>query len=214
MRNRKMIAIGGAALALIAAAAGIFALAHKNSGVSDDIMFDLVENVETDQNESVYTDENGKSNDIDLGGYRIPELSNGRFLPPSDETVIDEELSDQTNPQDINREQANPEKKIILVGEDSFISEENEPESPDKEDSEEDICVVTPIKTNGYKEHEVLCNAQSKEEAEHIANAISGTLLSLNQGTAIIQIEESVDDLLARLEQEGSELQLYRHYIF
>ena len=210
--KKKMIAIGGAALALIATAGVAVTLVHKNSEPSDEGMINLVENVGNDRD-----DRPGKNREIeglDFSGYRIPELSNGWSDGRSDESRMDEELSDPSIPKVINRGHANPESEKLLLGESVLLSGENEQEPLDEEDSEEDICVVTPIQTNGYKEHEVICDAQSEEEAEYIANAISGTLLLLDQGTAVIQIEESVDELLARLEQEGSTLRLYRHYNF
>ncbi len=68
------------------------------------------------------------------------------------------------------------------------------------------------IQSSGYAEHEVLCDAETQEIAESIATQISGSLLSWQNGVAKIKIEESVDDLLLRLESEGSDLELYRRY--
>lgn len=73
---------------------------------------------------------------------------------------------------------------------------------------------ITPhiIQSSGYAEHEVLCDAESQEAAESIAAQIGGVVLTCKNGVATIQIEEHVDTLLERLEQQGSSLELYRNY--
>ena len=68
------------------------------------------------------------------------------------------------------------------------------------------------IQPSGYYPNRVRCDAESMEAAESIAKQISGTVLSCEQGTAVIEITGSVDELLATLEQQGSELHLYRCY--
>lgn len=70
------------------------------------------------------------------------------------------------------------------------------------------------LRSEGYAEHEVLCDAQTREEAEQIAGQIAGTLISWEHGVATIEIAGSVDDLLAQLEQQGSTLELYRNYYY
>jgi len=95
---------------------------------------------------------------------------------------------------------------------------ENAPEDsgedePDLEADAEELGIPI-LKSKGYFEDEVICNADSQAEAQTIASQISGLLLSWDNGVAIIQISGSVDDLLKQLEQQGSSLELYRHYYF
>lgn len=77
-----------------------------------------------------------------------------------------------------------------------------------------DVSDITVSESKGYYNDEVVCDAASQEEAERIASQISGTLLSWDNGMAVIQIKSPVDEFLEQLEQEGSDLQLYRHYYF
>lgn len=78
----------------------------------------------------------------------------------------------------------------------------------------DDAFLVSVGKSDGYEEYKVICDAESRENAEEIAREISGTLLSWEHGVATIQIEENVDELLERLEQQGSSLELHRKYKF
>lgn len=101
----------------------------------------------------------------------------------------------------------------------SLKKPENTLESSENVDGEpamgEDGEIVLPVfDSEGYAEHEVLCDAATWEDAEKIATQISGTVLSCENGVAIIQIEGSVDELLEELERQGSELQLYRNYYY
>ena len=103
-------------------------------------------------------------------------------------------------------EELNQFKFDNSVGDDKQNQEENQSEA---DANENDIPIFD---SNGYEEHQVICDAESLEEAEAIASKISGVVLSCDHGVATIQIEESVDSLLQRLEEQGSELELYRNY--
>lgn len=81
--------------------------------------------------------------------------------------------------------------------------------NPGETNDDDDIPI---FKSDGYEEYQVVCEAESYEEAEAIAAQISGTVLSCEYGIAVIQIKESVDSLLQRLEDQGSNLELYRNY--
>lgn len=222
MRNKKkMIAIGGAALALIAAATVTITLVHRNSGQFEDDVFDLTEDdgfyMTDDVDDEYGGGETGKIEGVNLGDYKIPE-DGDEYVSMLEQAMKDKESYKNvrsTPDYDYidNEESAVPERHIVLNEYDSSLVVE-EPESSATDDSDEDRSDIRPIKSNGYKEHEVICDAQSQEAAKSIADEISGTLLSWNNGTATIQIEESVDELLDRLEREGSNLELYRHYIF
>ena len=72
--------------------------------------------------------------------------------------------------------------------------------------------VISGQKSSGYAEYEVLCDAETQADAEAVAAQIGGTVLECKDGVAVIKIAENVDDLLARLEQQGSSLELYRNY--
>lgn len=85
-------------------------------------------------------------------------------------------------------------------------------ESDEEAEADMNLLGIPVIQSSGYAEHEVLCDAETQEMAENIAAQISGSLLSWQNGVAKIKIEESVDDLLLRLENEGSDLDLYRRY--
>lgn len=105
-------------------------------------------------------------------------------------------------------DKSEPEVGDIIEG---LANEEN---SEDDTVSEGEVyhMDVPVFHSNGYAEHEVICDAESQEEAEQIASRISGTLLSWQNNVAKIQIEGSVDELLEQLEQQGSDLMLYRNY--
>lgn len=218
MRNKKkMIAIGGAALALIAAATVTITLVHKNSGQFEDDGFDLAEDYGDDFEDNYEDDEPGKIDGMNLGDYKIPE-DGDEYVSLLEQSMKDKESYkngkgtpdyDYIN----NEENAVPERQLVLNEYDPSL-EVDDSESSATDGSDEERSDVRPIKSDGYKEHEVICDAQSQEAAKSIADEISGTLLSWNNGTATIQIEESVDELLDRLEREGSNLELYRHYIF
>lgn len=54
-----------------------------------------------------------------------------------------------------------------------------------------------------YVENQVLCKAKTKEQAEKIAEKIGGTLIGYFEGIGMIAIEETVAELMQRLEDEG-----------
>ncbi|MCH5248806.1 MAG: hypothetical protein J1E98_02680 [Lachnospiraceae bacterium] len=224
MRNKKkMIAIGGAALALIAAAAVTVSLVHRNSG--DGATLDVV-------------GDNGSKLGIGYGGHFDESANNTGMDQESDGEDYDEigekddgELSEDDIEADLARvkEEAAKNREGIFYGEEgksygevdlykpkaSDSSDNTTGESYSEETDEEanlNELGITIYDTKGYAENEVICDAQSMEEAESIASQISGKLLSWNNGVAIIQIEESVDEFLERLEQQGSSLELHRHY--
>lgn len=130
------------------------------------------------------------------------------------------------------KEEFEREKTGDVILEDGSLQEKNEnsvalnsvKQENDKEQETSQEGNTEPVETmeggipifrsEGYAEHEVLCDAQTREEAEQIAGQIAGTLLSWEHGVATIEIAGSVDDLLAQLEQQGSTLELYRNYYY
>ena len=61
-----------------------------------------------------------------------------------------------------------------------------------------------------YMEHQILCKAKNQKEAQKIADKIGGQLVGYMEGVAIIAIEETVSELMERLEEEGlGDLELY-----
>ena len=92
---------------------------------------------------------------------------------------------------------------------------QNTEEAPDvqiTEDENGEFKLDSGLKLDGYSENEVLYETTSMEDAQTVAAQIGGTVISCEQGMALIQISEHVDVLLERLEKEGSELILYRKY--
>lgn len=94
---------------------------------------------------------------------------------------------------------------------DDFIDDDFEEAGETVDASEFEVITIT---STGYAENEVLCNTESREEAENVAAQISGTLVSWEHNVATIRIEGSVDELLERLEQQGSSLNLYKNYYY
>lgn len=80
------------------------------------------------------------------------------------------------------------------------------------EDDEDIEIVIQGKPTEGYAEYEVVCDVATQADADAIAAQIGGTVKECHDGMAVIMIKENVDELLARLEQQGSSLELYRHY--
>lgn len=99
------------------------------------------------------------------------------------------------------------------VQEDSS-QDSNAEESLEDDGTELQLSGIPIYKSKGYAEHEVICDAETQEQAEQIAARISGTLLSWENNVATIQIEGSVDDLLDQMDKEGSDLYLYRKYYY
>lgn len=58
--------------------------------------------------------------------------------------------------------------------------------------------------------NQILCRAKSEKKAREIAEKIGGQLVSYMDGVGLIVIEESLDELMERLEEEGlDDLELY-----
>lgn len=214
MRNKKkMIAIGGAALALIVAAAVTVSLVHRSSG------------------KSLTIDASGSKNDeYSTGVTHATEITPEVEIEKYDEAyVIDSEDVQNRDVLDARiEEEMKAKREGVIFGEEDDTQRiashtlaapgSADPDSVDTgtDDGEEvegeaDLSVGV-YRSQGYSDNEVLCEAESEEEAESIAAQISGTLLSWEHGVAAIKIDESVDSLLEKLEQQGSSLQLYRKY--
>lgn len=66
-----------------------------------------------------------------------------------------------------------------------------------------------------YVEHQVLCSAKNEKDAKKTADKIGGTLVSYLEGIGIISVEETVQELLERLENEGIDASnIYPNYIY
>lgn len=225
MKNKKVIVIAGAAaVLLIAVCIGVVAM-NRNSG-------DYTE-LDAEGRDDYVQAEVGIDSDFD-------ESENESY---DDEYTYDADLDEtQTEPDGeyyvnhtsdelLAKLRSQMDRDIPQMGKDSFdISDNSEDEAFyddfedddfEDDDFEEDgeiadaseIGVVV-YESKGYAQDEVLCNADSQEEAESVAAQISGTLLSWEHGVAAIRIGTPVDDLLESLEQQGSSLNLYRRYYY
>lgn len=221
INKKKMIIIGGAALVLIAAVSVTVSLIHNNSkraeeleltGVGDELgihyggSFDEFADASEEDVESDASGENWEDDvleeSLESGNFEISESGKEALKKTLDERR--KELGEA----DLTGQNGNARDKIELHN-----SADSLPEGTDIEKNEgtEELGNLM-LETDGYAEHEVICDAESREEAESIASQISGLLLSWDYGVATIQIEDSVDELLDRLEQQGSNLVLYRNY--
>lgn len=140
--------------------------------------------------------------------------------PETEESLIKEkeslikemEEAKKNHPGDIYGEEGGKirQKDDLLEGEAPALEENTEEEIDETEfTGSVDIPVYT---SKGYAEHEVICDAQSQEEAESIASQISGMLLSWKNGVATIQITDSVDRFLEQYEQQGGETKFYKRF--
>lgn len=218
MRNkRKMIILGGAAFALIVAASVTVSLIRNNSVEAEE--FD--DGIGVGDELGVHY---GGSFDETTGTYRdghVPDVSEQGSGKDSDD-ILDIEAEetpaerikkmDETATEGDIYEGVGSKDRIVLYDNDSAKDLELTEAVDIDENEAVEIMDDFGYETDGYAEHEVICDAGSQEEAESIASQISGTLLSWNEGVATIRIEGSVDELLERLEQEGSNLMLYRKY--
>jgi len=93
-------------------------------------------------------------------------------------------------------------------------SEEMELDNTEFEEDDEEEFVLTPMEAQGYAEYEVVCDVAGMEEAEAIAEQISGTVTEVENGVATIQISVHVDELLNQLESQGSTLKIHRKYFY
>lgn len=129
------------------------------------------------------------------------------------ESLIKEmEEAEKNNPGDIYGEEGGKirQRDDLFEGEAPALEENTEEEIDETGfTGSVDIPVYT---SKGYAEHEVICDAQSQEEAESIASQISGTLLSWKNGVATIQITDSVDIFLEQYEQQGGETKFYKRF--
>lgn len=217
MRNkRKMIILGGAAFALIVAVSVTASLIHNNSVEAEE----FGDGIGAGDELGIHY---GGSFDETTGTYRDghePDVSERG--PGNDSDDISGIESEETPDEMLKKmkeaaegdiyEEAGSKDRIVLYNSDSA----EDLELTEAVDIDENEAVVRMddfgYEIDGYAEHEVICDAGSQEEAENIASQISGTLLSWNEGVATIRIEGSVDELIERLEQEGSNLMLYRKY--
>lgn len=215
MGNRKkMIIWGGAGLVLIAVAALGFSLIHTNKGnVSNEL-----DKVDMEGDLGIHY---GGNFDEATGTYR------DGYVPDTAEQRADADI-DEAEKDVVNETPEEKLKKFDEAGEGDIYGEEDskdrivlydnnsveDSEVPDAVDINEIVKNVEDFdyEADGYDEHELICDAESLEKAESIASQISGTVLSWNEGVATIRIDGSVDELLERLEQEGSNLMLYRKY--
>ncbi len=167
---------------------------------------EITEPDEIDQGEDTIIDTIDIENNIEPEGLDIDESAGLEELSAEVERIKEE--FNQNKQGDILSHNAQ-ENEVTLV-------KQAEVKQSDTMNSDEELDMnqlgIPVIQSSGYAEHEVLCDAETQEIAESIATQISGSLLSWQNGVAKIKIEESVDDLLLRLESEGSDLELYRRY--
>ncbi len=218
MRDKKQMIIIGAVVLIIVVLAVVFLFVRKGSG----------EKLETQQIDGV-----ANRMGIDYGGdFNEFEYQSEEEEVSTEETVDVDELKELDKKQqeefeknkpaglttgDEDSNNSNAVKKELSQlesaqgqAETSETVEENTAEDDDGTEGA-DVSVQV-FSSNGYAENEVLCDAASMEEAEAVAGQIDGTVIEYQNGVALIKIKENVDDLLARLEQQGSSLELYRNY--
>lgn len=222
MRNkRKMIIIGGAAFALIVAASVTGLLIYNNSvkaeefddgiGVGTELgihyggEFDEFADISEDDESGDMPEENQVENafieKLERGDFEVSESGKADLMK-----ILDEHQK-ELDEADFGKKDEDSRENAVLYNDVDSLQEGTNAETSGTEKMGDSM-----IETDGYAEHEVICDAGSREEAESIASQISGTLLSWDYGVATIQIEGSVDELLNQLEQQGSNLLLYRNY--
>lgn len=222
MKNKKTVIIAGAAaVLLIAVSVGAVAI-YRNSG--NYMEMEAGDWEDYDQAGSGYDSDFDESGDEPYDGEdaywedwdETQTESDGEYYVnhTSEELLeklrsrIDENAPRVKNDSSGNVDVYRSEDEVFY---DDFIDDDFEEAGEGVNASE--IGVVT-YQSKGYAQDEVLCNVGSQEEAESVAAQISGTLLSWEHGVAAIKIETPVDDFLEGLEQQGSSLNLYRHYYY
>lgn len=170
--------------------------------------FQYQEETENSEEESTEVDLDGVAAEIkDIEAEFKKDLPGDILKEDEEELEKGNRVSERSVVNSNNREEK--ESENIGVASDRAVVETDVPMEEAEDDGE-----ITPhiIQSSGYAEHEVLCDAESLEAAESIAAQIGGVVLTCQDGVATIQIEEHVDTLLERLEQQGSSLELYRNY--
>ncbi len=84
-------------------------------------------------------------------------------------------------------------------------------------DSRTDVFGVEMERHSGateYVEGEVVFNAESREEAERVADAVNGQLKSWQDGIAVISIEGTVDEFLKKYSGAPDLPTMYPNYIY
>lgn len=230
MKNKKTVIIAGAAaVLLIAVSVGAVAI-YRNSG----------NYMEMEAGDWEDYDQAGSGYDSDFDEFGDePYDGEDAYWEDWDETQTEsdeeyyvnhtsEELLAKIQSQ-IDRDISQTEKGSFDIDDfgeyevldDDFLDDDFVDDDFEDDDFEEagesvdasELGVVT-YQSKGYAQDEVLCNVDSQEEAESVAAQISGTLLSWDHGVAAIRIGTPVDDFLESLEQQGSSLNLYRHYYY
>lgn len=67
---------------------------------------------------------------------------------------------------------------------------------------------------SNYVEHEVVCRVDSEEEAERVAEAVNGSLKSWQEGIAVIEIQETVQEFLKKYQGAKDLPAMYPNYIY
>jgi hypothetical protein len=216
--NKKVIIIGGVVIAAVVIAGVVWGV-HRNN--NSDIEF----NAKTNKNEMgihyggsfnefQYFDEDSTEDNDEKESSLISEITdsiNSDNEELSDDEQISEELSKiakefEENAPGINIDDIESSNNV------GNIASINADINSDNYSGDNDDIDNLMLEPDGYAENEVLCDAETMEEATQIANQISGTVKSCENGVAVIQIEKNVDTLLDELESQGSSLRLYRNY--
>lgn len=219
MTNEKRIIIIGAAVLLLIAVSAIAVGVYKHFGKY------AIAETEFVNDTSIVTIPDGEGFDVEDDSEADDDWSEPQMEPdseygidkPADELI--EELKQQREEQGFGTVLHGSAGKNALNDKDNVfyydfvddVEDDFEEAGETAEVSEVEVITVT---STGYAENEVLCNAESREAAENVAAQISGTLLSWEHSVATIRIEGSVDELLERLEQQGSSLNLYKNYYY
>ncbi len=208
-RRKKMFISGGVILAVIAISITSFIVFDKNNRQIE------ISEADTRGNPSIFYGgshdefaDTGQEDDENTlnSGEKDNEINETEIKSPKE---IIEESKNMYEGDIYNTDDADPSGAYLQVAKTNETDNTGNDESADDEEN-----VIQLKDSDGYEEHEVICDAASEEEAEDIALRISGNVISCNNGVAVIQITESVDALLERLEQQGSDLKLYRKYYF
>lgn len=218
MTNEKRIIIIGAAvlilIAVSAAAVGVYKYSGKYARAETEFVNDTsivtIPDGEGFDGPDLETENDSEADDWD---EEQTDSEYGRDKTPEE---LREELEQQRREQGFGATMHGSTDKNALNNiddafYDDFVDDDFEEADETADSSEAEIVA---IESTGYAEHEVLCNTESREEAENIAAQISGTLVSWEHSIGTIQIEGTVDELFERLEQQGSSLGLYKNYYY
>lgn len=137
----------------------------------------------------------------------------GRAVWNKNHTILPEETVDMADvaQEDIDR--------MMIINENGDSSQDNSQESL-QENSQGNSYLLQAEQIQNlkpdidYVEYQLNTLADSKKEAKQIAEQVGGTLLSYEDGVAVIQVAETVYEVLQRLSEEENPPMVYPSYLY